>query len=131
MKNVKGTINRVELIGWLGAAPEQRTLPSGTTVCNFRIATKRLGGRDDDGNRGIETDWTPIETWERLANQCGQSLRKGSRVRVIGSLITRSWQDRDTGKQFSKTVVRADEVLFLDRYDLATENTVSEEALPF
>ena len=47
MNQVKGTVNRVELVGWIGAEPEQRFVPSGTAVCNFRVATKRLGGRNE------------------------------------------------------------------------------------
>jgi single-strand DNA-binding protein len=114
MKQVKGTVNRVELIGWLGAAPEQRTLPSGVAVCNLTVATKRWAGRSEDGNRAVETDWTPIEAWDRLAERCTSSLHKGSRVRVSGSLITRSWEDRESGQRRTKTFVRAEEVLFLD-----------------
>ena len=68
MKQVKGTVNRVELIGWIGNAPEQRTLPSGVMVCNFNIATKRLAGRNDAGERTFETDWKPFPVflWEPM-----------------------------------------------------------------
>lgn len=114
MKQIKGTLNRVELIGYVGAAPEQRSLPSGVLVCNFSVATKRWVGRSDEGDRAVETDWTPIEAWDRLAERCGQNLHKGSRVRVSGSLLTRSWEDRDTGRRHYKTVVRAEEVMYLD-----------------
>ncbi len=122
MKQVKGTINRVELIGYLGGAPEQRFLPSGVQVANFAVATKRWTGRSDEGDRAVETDWTPIEAWDRLAEQCGRFLNKGSRVRVMGSLITRSWEDRETGQKRSKMFVRAEEVLFLDARQ-ATQDT--------
>ncbi|HNP87870.1 MAG: single-stranded DNA-binding protein [Chloroflexi bacterium SZAS-1] len=114
MEQIKGTLNRIELIGWVGAEPEQRFTPSGVAVCSFRVATKRWLGRDESGERQVDTDWTPVETWERLAERCGQALRKGSRVRVIGSLHTRSWEDRDTGQKRFKTVVRAEDVMFLD-----------------
>jgi len=114
MEQVKGTVNRVELIGWLGADPEQRFLPSGVAVCSFRVATKRLGSRNEAGERTIETDWTPVESWERLAERCGQVLHRGSRVRVAGSLHTHSWQDAESGQRRYRTVVRADDVIFLD-----------------
>lgn len=111
---IKGTVNRVELIGWLGNDPSQRFLASGVGVCDFDVATKRFGTRSDDGERTFETEWTTIEAWDTLGDLCQDRLHKGSRVRVIGSLRTRSWDDRETGQRRSKTVVRADEVLFLD-----------------
>ena len=138
MEHVKGTVNRVELVGWIGAEPEQRFLPSGTAVCNFRVATKRWAGRSEDGSRSVETDWTPVEAWDKLAETCARYIHKGSRVRVIGSLHTRSWEDRECGQKRFKTIVRADEVLFLDtRPDMpeaaeAVEESVEvAEALPF
>ena len=114
MEQIKGTLNRVELIGWVGAEPEQRFTSAGAAVCNFSIATKRFGGRNDAGERTVETDWTPIEAWDKLAETCGRYLHKGRRVRLIGSLHTRSWEDRESGQKRFKTVVKADEILFLD-----------------
>ena len=123
MEQVKGTVNRVELVGWVGAEPEQRFLPSGTAVCNFRVATKRFAGRNEAGERTVETDWTPIEAWDKLAETCARYLH------------TRSWEDRESGQKRFKTIVRADEVLFLDARergqdeDEAVEEVVAE--LPF
>jgi single-strand DNA-binding protein len=138
MEQIKGTVNRVELVGWIGAEPEQRFLPSGTAVCNFRVATKRWAGRNEDGNRSVETDWTPVEAWDKLAEMCARYIHKGSRVRVIGSLHTRSWEDRESGQKRFKTIVRADEVLFLDTRPGTPDATeeveeIAEvaEALPF
>jgi single-strand DNA-binding protein len=134
MEQIKGTVNRVELVGWIGAEPEQRFVPSGTAVCSFRVATKRWAGRSDDGSRTVETDWTTVEAWEKLAERCAQSLHKGSRVRVVGSLHTRSWEDRESGQKRFKTVIRAEEVLFLDaRPEQDTAEAVEEivEDLPF
>ena len=134
MEQIKGTVNRVELVGWIGAEPEQRFLPSGAAVCNFRVATKRWAGRSEDGSRTVETDWTPVEAWEKLAEVCTRVLHKGSRVRVTGSLHTRSWEDRETGQKRFKTVVRAEEVLFLDarQEPQAAEAAVEvTEDLPF
>ncbi|MFL5800423.1 MAG: single-stranded DNA-binding protein, partial [Roseiflexaceae bacterium] len=97
MEQVRGTVNRVELVGWVGAEPEQRFIQSGAAVCSFRVATKRPAGRNESGERMFETDWTTIEAWDKLAEQCGRYLHKGSRVRVVGSLHTRSWEDRESG----------------------------------
>jgi single-strand DNA-binding protein len=135
MNQVKGTVNRVELVGWIGAEPEQRFVPSGTAVCNFRVATKRLGGRNEAGERMYETDWTTVEAWDKLAERCAQALHKGSRVRVIGSLTTQSWEDRETGQKRFKTIVRAEDVLYLDArqspHDEAEEVAEAVEDLPF
>ncbi|HEU5086086.1 MAG TPA: single-stranded DNA-binding protein [Roseiflexaceae bacterium] len=134
MPVVRGTLNRVELIGWLGDAPEQRVFASGSTVCNFTIATKRMGARNENGERQIETDWTPIEVWEKLADLCTSSLHKGSRVRVSGSLRTQSWEDRDSGQRRYKTFVRADEVMFLDARqpgEAEAQPNEDEEEVPF
>ena len=135
MENIKGTVNRVELVGWIGAEPEQRFIPSGAAVISFRVATKRWAGRSDDGNRTVETDWTAVEAWEKLAERCAQSLHKGSRVRVVGSLHTQSWEDRETGQKRYKTVVRAEDVLFLgprqDTQDAAETVDETVEDLPF
>jgi single-strand DNA-binding protein len=135
MESIKGTVNRVELVGWIGAEPEQRFIPSGAAVISFRVATKRWTGRSDDGSRTVDTDWTAVEAWEKLAELCSQSLHKGSRVRVVGSLHTQSWDDRESGQKRYKTLVRADEVLFLDaRQAQAGEAQAIEETvedLPF
>jgi len=130
MEQIKGTVNRVELVGWVGAEPEQRFVPSGVAVCSFRVATKRWAGRSDEGNRSVETDWTPVEAWDRLAEQCARFIHKGSRVRVIGSLHTRSWEDRESGQKRFKTVVRAEDVLFLDaRPEHQDDAEAAEEAV--
>ena len=136
MEQIKGTVNRVELVGWVGAEPEQRFTPSGTAVCNFRVATNRFGGRNEAGERLVEAEWTTVEAWEKLAEQCGRFLHKGSRVRVIGSLLTQSWEDRESGQKRFKTVVRADDVLFLNTRERAQDEAEAQteavvEDLPF
>jgi single-strand DNA-binding protein len=134
MEQIKGTVNRVELVGWIGAEPEQRFIPSGAAVCSFRVATKRPAGRSESGERVFETDWTTVEAWEKLAERCAQSLHKGSRVRVIGSLHTRSWEDRESGQKRFKTVVRAEDVMYLDtrqEHDEAEAVEETVEDLPF
>jgi len=134
MEQIKGTVNRVELVGWVGAEPEQRFIPSGVAVCSFRVATNRFGGRNEAGERLVEAEWTTVEAWDKLAEQCGRFIHKGSRVRVTGSLQTQSWDDRETGQKRYKTVVRAEDVLFLGpRQDTQDAETVEEtvEDLPF
>lgn len=129
MEQIKGTVNRVELLGWLGADPELRFTPGGAAVCKMRIATKRIA-RVAGGDRTYETEWTTVEAWERQAERCNTYLRKGSRVLVTGSLRTDSWEDRESGQRRFRTLVRADEVVFLDaRPDDATD-TERDEAAP-
>ncbi len=113
MKNVKGTVNYVELIGWLGNDPEQRYTPSGVSVAEFSIATKRLGSRGEDGAWTYETDWIDVVAWDQLADAMANNLHKGSRVRVIGSLRTDTWEDRD-GNRRKRLYVRAEDFLMLD-----------------
>ncbi len=135
MEQIKGTVNRVELVGWIGSEPEQRFIPSGTAVCNFRVATNRLAGRNEAGERIVEAEWTTVEAWDKLAEQCGRFLHKGSRVRVIGSLQTQSWEDRESGQKRFKTVVRAEDVLFLSTRERAQDEAEAVEEvaedLPF
>lgn len=114
MGQVKGTVNTVELLGWLGGDPELRLIPTGAAVCRFSIATRRYGALDQAGRREIETDWTNVEAWDKLAELCNSYLHKGSRVWIAGALRTETWTDKATNSPRSRTFVRAEQVLFLD-----------------
>lgn len=136
MRAVKGTINAVELLGWLGADPELRFTPGGAKYCRFSIATRRMSGRDEGGNREYETEWTNVEAWERLAELCNSYLHKGSRVRVSGSLRNDSWNDKDSGALRTRSYVRAEDVLFLDGrpgqpVEVIEENPAADDDIPF
>jgi single stranded DNA-binding protein len=122
-------ISFVELIGYLGAAPDHRLLPSGVGVCSFNVATKRIAGRNDEGERGYETDWCSVEAWDKLAERCVAFLHKGSRVRIVGTLQSRSWEDKESGQRRYKTVVRANDVLFLDARSDEGEVEIEVEAV--
>jgi single-strand DNA-binding protein len=127
METIKGTLNRVELIGWIGAEPDLRFVASGTAVCSLTIATKRYSGRNENGERQVQTEWTNIELWDKQAEYYASTLHKGSRVRIVGSLQTRSWEDANGQKRF-KTVVRGDDVMFLDnRSETRQEPAQGEE----
>jgi len=86
------SLNKVMLIGRLGADPEIRYTADGTAVANFRMATNRPVKREDQWEEG-EPDWHRIVAWRRLAEICGEYLSKGSNVYVEGRLSTRSWED--------------------------------------
>ena len=135
-RQVRGTLNSVDLLGWMGGDPELRLTPSGAKVCRFNLATKHPSGQDAQGNRTYETTWTTIEVWDRLADQCNNALHKGSRVMVSGSLRTDSWADRETGQIRNRTYVRASDVIFLDARsggpDMSSEVASEvEEGVPF
>ncbi len=127
MRSFRGTVNRVELIGRLGADPEVRQVGNGVTVCRFNLATNRPAGIDEQGKRLSETEWTTVEAWERLAEICGNYLQKGRRVMVMGSLRTDNWQDKESGQPRSRTYVRAEEVIFLDGGNGRQDNEQEDE----
>ncbi len=128
MKHVKGTVNYVELIGWLGNDPEQRYTPSGMPVAEFSIATKHRSNRNEDGTWTYETDWLDVVVWDQLAEWVVANLRKGSRVRVTGSLRADTWEDRDGNKR-KRVYVRADDFLTLDARTESQAAPVAEASL--
>ncbi len=105
-------LNRVMLIGNLGADPEMRYTANGTAVTNFRVAASRSVGTPE--GRREETEWFTVVAWTRLAEFLGQYAQKGRKVYAEGRLATRSWDGPDGQKRF-RTEVVADQVLLLDR----------------
>jgi len=97
-------LNKVFLIGRLGADPEIRYTPSGQPVVSFRVATTETW-RDRSGNRQERTEWHSIVTFGSLAEICGDYLNKGRLVFVEGSLRTRSWEDRDGNRRYTTEIV--------------------------
>jgi len=106
-------LNKVMVIGNLGADPEMRYTADGNAVTNFRVASSR-NYTSPDGERHEETEWFSVVAWRKLAEQCSQYLQKGRRVYVEGRLQTRSWDAPDGQRRF-RTEVIASSVLFLDR----------------
>jgi len=102
---VAGSVNKVILIGNLGADPEARSLNNGGEVVNFRIATSERWN-DRDGNRQERTEWHNIVIFnENLGRIAKQYLRKGSSVYVEGQLQTRKWQDNNGNDRYTTEVV--------------------------
>lgn len=97
-------VNKVILIGNLGADPEVRHTQSGSQVANFRIATSEVFN-DRDGNRQERTEWHRIVTFGKLADICGQYLRKGKQVYIEGRIQTRDWEDKDGNKRYTTEIV--------------------------
>jgi single-strand DNA-binding protein len=106
-------LNKVMVIGNLGADPEMRYTANGKAMTSFRVATSR-NYTASDGERREETEWFSVVAWDKLAETCSQFLQKGRRVYVEGRLRTRSWEAPD-GQRRYRTEVIANTVLFLDR----------------
>lgn len=104
-------LNKVMLIGNLGADPELRFTQNGTAVANFRIACSR-SFTNRDGQRTEQTEWVTIVAWRALAENVGQYLSKGRSVYVEGRLQTRQWEDRDGNNRYTTEVV-ANDIQFL------------------
>jgi single-strand DNA-binding protein len=100
-------VNKVILVGNLGADPEMKYTPSGTPICTFRLATSETF-KDRDGNQQERTEWHRVVAWSRLAEICGQYLAKGRQVYIEGSIRTRSWDDNEGNKRFMTEVVARD-----------------------
>ena len=106
------SLNKVMLIGNLGADPEVRYTQSGSAVANFRIATSESWTDKNTGQRQERTEWHRIVVWGRQAEHCGEYLRKGRSVFVEGRIETREWEDREGNKRWT-TEVKAQNVTFL------------------
>lgn len=106
-------LNKVMIIGRLGAAPELRYTQAGQPVCSLRVATDE-SYTDKDGNRVEATEWHRVITFQRAAENCNKYLSKGSLVYVEGKLATRKWQDQNGHERYT-TEIRAERVQFLDR----------------
>lgn len=123
MRSVRGTLNRVELIGWLGGDPEIKRIGKESSVCSFSVATKRVAGRAGSELQ-YDTEWMTVECWDRLADRLATQLHRGSRVLVVGSLHTQSWDDKQSGQRRYRTVVRAQDVL---SFSASESDTVDED----
>jgi single-strand DNA-binding protein len=100
-----GDLNKVSLIGRLGADPESRTFANGGEVVNLRLATSE-SWKDRDGNRQERTEWHTVAIFnEHLGKVASQYLRKGSKVFIEGQLQTRKWQDQSGADRYSTEVV--------------------------
>jgi single-strand DNA-binding protein len=97
-------VNKVILIGNLGANPEVKYLSNGTTVANFRMATTE-NWVNRSGEKTTLTEWHRVVAFGRLAEICGEYLNKGKQVYVEGRLRTRTWEDKDGNKRSTTEIV--------------------------
>ena len=106
-------INKVILIGNLGADPEVRYTQSNTAVCNLRLATSESWRDKQTGEQRENTEWHNVVLFARLGEIAGEYLRKGSKVYIEGRLQTRKWQDQSGNDRWTTEIV-ANEMQMLD-----------------
>jgi single-strand DNA-binding protein len=109
-----GSVNKVILVGRLGKDPELRSIPSGTSVAKFSLATDDRF-TDKAGEKQERTEWHNIVVWGKLAEICGQYLRKGRLVYIEGSIRTDSWDDKETGVKKYRTEIIANTMQMLEK----------------
>ena len=102
-----GGVNKVILVGNLGADPDMRYTPSGQGVCELRVATSE-SWNDKNGQRQERTEWHRIVVWGKRAEVCSKYLSKGRQVYVEGRIQTRSYDDKDGNKRYITEIIAAD-----------------------
>lgn len=120
------SLNRVQLIGNVTRDPELRQIPGGATVANFGIATN-FSWTDASGQRHDKTEFHNLVAYRRLADICGQYVRKGSKLFAEGRLQSRDWEGKD-GVKRTRTEVILDNMIMLDRKGAPTEGGASYAA---
>ena len=101
-------VNKVILIGHLGADPETRAMPSGMTVANIRLATTESWKDKQSGEQKERTEWHNVALFGRLGEIAGEYLRKGSQVYIEGWLRTRKWQDKEGRDRYTTEIIAND-----------------------
>ena len=122
-------INKVILVGNLGADPELRTTAGGDAVATISIATSDSWKDKNTGEEQQKTEWHRVVFFRRMAEVVGQYLKKGSSVYIEGQLQTNSYEDKNTGeKKFSTQIVARDMQMLGSRNSSETQSNSTEEA---
>jgi single-strand DNA-binding protein len=98
-------LNKVQIIGHLGADPDTRYMPSGKPVTNIRVATSETWKDKESGDKKEKTEWHAVVFFDKLAEIAGEYLRKGSQVYIEGKLQTRKWQDKEGKDRYTTEIV--------------------------
>jgi len=122
-------LNKVMLIGRLGADPEVRYMPSGDAITNIRLATSIRWKDKQTGERKEETEWHRVVFFRGLAKIAGEYLKKGSQVYVEGRIRTNKWQGQDGQDRYTTEII-ADEMHMLDSRSGGTANYADNSAPP-
>src|SRR3989339_1506251 len=120
------SLNKVQLIGNLTRDPELRYTAGGVAVCSMGLATNRQW-TTDTGEKKEEVEWHNLTAWNKLADICGQLLKKGRKVYIEGRLQTRNWQDKDGQTKYMTEIVLSDMILLDSRRDGETSTVVTDE----
>lgn len=121
-------VNKVILIGNLGADPEVRSLESGVKVATINVATSE-SFKDRNGERQTQTEWHRVVLWRGLAEVVEKYLKKGSQVYIEGRLRTRSYEDQD-GKKLYVTEIEARDLTMLGRRDDSSSDSSQASQTP-
>lgn len=118
-------LNKAMIIGNLTRDPEIRTTPTGQTVASFAVATNYVW-TDQSGQKRDKAEFHNVVAWRRLAEICGQYLKKGSKIYLEGRMQTRDWVGQDEVKRY-RTEIIAENMIMLDRAGAASQAGRSEE----
>ncbi len=121
------SVNKVILVGNVGADPEVKYLDNGVAVCNIRLATSESYTRNEE--KVTQTEWHSIVMWRKLAEIAEKYVKKGSQLYVEGRLRTRTWEDQDGKKRYT-TEIFADNFQMLGRRSDSDATNVEETAKP-
>ncbi len=97
-------LNKVMLIGNLGGDPEMRYTNDGAAIANFSVATSETW-KDSNGEKQEKTEWHKVVAFKKLAEVCGEYLKKGKQVYIEGKIQTRSWEDNEGNTRYSTEIV--------------------------
>ena len=125
-------VNKVFLIGRLGADPEVGYTQNGNAVANFSVATSENWKDKNTGEKRERTEWHRVVAWDRLGEICGEYLSKGRQVYIEGRLQTRSWEDRDGNKRYTTEIIASDVQFLVGKSGGPSEPKVNEDDdIPF
>ncbi len=119
-------LNKAMIIGNLTRDPEIRTTPTGQTVASFAVATNYVW-TDQQGQKREKAEFHNIVAWRRLAEICGQYLKKGAKIYLEGRMQTRDWVGQDGVKRY-RTEIIADNMIMLDRAGAGSQMSRAEQA---
>ena len=123
------SVNKVILVGNLGADPETRYMPNGDAVANIRLATTESWKDKASGEKKDITEWHRVVLYRKLGEIAGQYLKKGSAVYIEGRIRTRKWQDKE-GQERYTTEIEANEMQMLGGKSDRAESAPSQPAKP-
>ena len=123
-------INKVIIVGNLGADPDSRAMPSGNAVTNISVATSESWNDRETGEKQEKTEWHRVVFFNRLAEIAAQYLKKGSQVYVEGRLQTRKWEDKEGNERWTTEVVANQMQMLGDRMsnDMSNDNASSSQS---